>query len=66
MCDEQMSLLSMWGRAEGKACADRERGPPSAPAKLSNKPADHMLIGFHLNFSALDDNLSAMARPLDG
>ena len=39
MCAGKFLLMLMGGRANGQACADGERGPPSARAKiLSNIP----------------------------
>ena len=35
MCAGKFPLVSMGGRANGQACADGERGPPSARAELS-------------------------------
>ena len=34
MCAEKFPLVSMGGRANGQACADGERGPPSARAEF--------------------------------
>ena len=34
MCDGKFPLVSMGGRANGQACADGERGPPSARAEI--------------------------------
>ena len=34
MCAGKFPLVSMGGRAEGLACATRERGPPSALAEI--------------------------------
>ena len=34
MCAGKFPLVSMGGRAEGLACADWERGPPSALAEI--------------------------------
>ena len=34
MCAEKFPLVSMGGRANGQACADGERGPPSARAEI--------------------------------
>jgi hypothetical protein len=33
-CAGKFSLVSMGGRAKGQACADGERGPPSAQAEI--------------------------------
>jgi hypothetical protein len=33
-CARKFPLVSMGGRANGQACADGERGPPSARAKF--------------------------------
>ena len=33
-CVGKFPLVSMGGRANGKACADSERGPPSARAEI--------------------------------
>jgi hypothetical protein len=33
-CSEKFPLVSMRGRANGQACADGERGPPSARAEI--------------------------------
>jgi hypothetical protein len=35
LCAEQFPLVSMGGRADRQACADRERGTPSAQAEIS-------------------------------
>jgi hypothetical protein len=35
-CAGKFPLVSMGGRANGQACADSERGPPSARAEISN------------------------------
>ena len=35
MCAGKFPLMSMGGRADRQACADGERGPPSARAKIS-------------------------------
>ena len=55
-CDCKFSLMSMGGQAEGLACADRKRGPPSARAEFvlfqhnhylgeaSNKPTKYKLL----------------------
>jgi hypothetical protein len=37
MCAEKFPLVSMGGRAERQACADGERGPPSARAEIFTK-----------------------------
>jgi hypothetical protein len=34
MCAGKFPLVSMGGRAKGQACADGERGPPSARAEI--------------------------------
>ena len=34
MCAEKFPLLSVGGRVNGQACADGERGPPSARAEI--------------------------------
>jgi hypothetical protein len=34
MCAEKFPLVSMGGRADRQACADGERGPPSARAEI--------------------------------
>ena len=34
MCAGKIPLVSMGGRANGQACADGERGPPSARAEF--------------------------------
>ena len=34
-CAGKFPLVSMGGRAKGQACADGERGPPSARAEFS-------------------------------
>jgi hypothetical protein len=34
MCAGKFSLVSMGGRANGQACEDGERGPPSARAEI--------------------------------
>ena len=34
MCTGKFPLVSMGGRANGQACADSERGPPSARAEI--------------------------------
>ena len=34
MCAGEFPLVSMGGRANGQSCADGERGPPSARAKI--------------------------------
>ena len=34
MCAGKFPLVSMGGRANGQACADGERGPPSARAEI--------------------------------
>ena len=34
MCTGKFPLVSMGGRANGQACADGERGPPSARAEI--------------------------------
>ena len=34
MCAGKFPLVSMGGRANGQACADGERGPPSAQAEI--------------------------------
>jgi hypothetical protein len=34
MCAGKFPLVSMGGRANGQACADGERGPPSARAEF--------------------------------
>ena len=34
MCGGKFPLVSMGGRANGQACADGERGPPSARAEI--------------------------------
>ena len=34
MCAGKFQLVSMGGRANGQACADGERGPPSARAEF--------------------------------
>ena len=34
MCGKKFLLMSMGGRANGQACADLERGPPSAQAEI--------------------------------
>jgi hypothetical protein len=36
-CGGKFSLVSMGGRANGQACADGERGPPSARAEINNR-----------------------------
>jgi hypothetical protein len=36
-CAEKFPLVSMGGRANGQACADGERGPPSARAEFLMK-----------------------------
>ena len=36
-CGGNFSLMLMWGRANGQACADGEQGPPSACAELLNE-----------------------------
>jgi hypothetical protein len=36
MCAGKFPLVSMGGRANGQACADDERGPPSARAEISS------------------------------
>ena len=36
MCAGKFPLVSMGGRANGQACADGERGPPSARAELNS------------------------------
>ena len=36
MCAGKFPLVSMGGRAEGLACADVERGPPSASVAILN------------------------------
>ena len=35
MCAGKFPLVSMGGGANGQACADGERGPPSAQAEIS-------------------------------
>jgi hypothetical protein len=35
-CAGKLLLVSMGGRANGQACADGERGPPSARAEIWN------------------------------
>ena len=35
MCAEKFPLVSMGGRADRQACADGERGPPSARAEIN-------------------------------
>ena len=37
MCAGKFPLVSMGGRADRQACADGERGPPSARAELSTE-----------------------------
>ena len=37
MCTEKFPLMSMGGQANGQACADGERGPPSALAEISKQ-----------------------------
>jgi hypothetical protein len=36
MCAGKFPLVSMWGQANGQACADGERGPPSARGEIFN------------------------------
>jgi hypothetical protein len=47
-CTEKFPLVSMWGRANGQACADGERGPPSARAEIFNN-ISCLRIRRHLN-----------------
>jgi hypothetical protein len=35
MCAEKFPLVSMGGRADRQACANGERGPPSAQAEIT-------------------------------
>ena len=46
MCAGKFPLVSMGGRANGQACADGERGPPSARAEIliSNQLKIHRQI----------------------
>ena len=38
-CTRKFALVLMGGRANGQACADGERGPPSARAELTKRKA---------------------------
>jgi hypothetical protein len=40
MCAGKFPLVSMGGREKDQACADGERGPPSARAELIKAPAE--------------------------
>jgi hypothetical protein len=51
-CGGKFPLLSMGGRVNGQACADGERGPPSARAEIVNCFQNKSYIQIHI-FSVL-------------
>ena len=49
MCAGKFPLVSMGGRANGQACADGERGPPSARAEILQMVLHYEVCGCFLS-----------------
>jgi hypothetical protein len=49
MCAGKSPLVSMGGRANGQACADGERGPPSARADIFISFVDKLKVDQLIN-----------------
>jgi hypothetical protein len=51
MCAGKFPLVSMGGRANGQACADGERGPPSARAEIfpTSKSTKVWTLSLHIH-----------------
>ena len=60
-CGRKFPLMLMGGRANGPACADGERGPPSAQAVLRNK-IKKLLAFFHLNIGQVQRNVRELVE----
>ena len=49
-CARKFPFMLMWGRANGPACADGERGPPSARAEIRmNFVFEYMLLNRYID-----------------